>query len=72
MEKQIFIVEVMDRQKQTWQGQLYWIKGNKKISFRSVTEMLHLMNSVIADDGEGWKPEAEKGAKEQRRGQEKC
>ena len=50
--KQTFIVEIIDHQKYTWQGQVHWIQGNKKMSFRSVMEMLHLMDSVIADNEE--------------------
>ena len=49
MKKQTFIVEVIDHQRGTWQGQILWVQGNKKISFRSVMEMLHLMDSVIID-----------------------
>ena len=51
--KQTFIVEVIDHQKCTWQGRIYWVQGNKKILFRSVMEMLHLMDSVIIDEEEG-------------------
>lgn len=50
VKKQVFIVEVMDRQKSTWQGQIFWVQGNKKISFRSVMEMLHLIDSVLLDE----------------------
>ena len=53
MGKQTFVVEVIDHQKSTWQGQIFWVQGNRKISFRSVMEMLHLMNSVIADGENG-------------------
>ena len=51
--KQTFIVEVIASQKCTWQGQIHWIQGDKKKSFRSVMEMLHLMDSVIADGNSG-------------------
>ncbi len=47
MEKQTFVVEVVDHQRSTWQGHISWVQGNKKISFRSVMEMLYLMDSVI-------------------------
>ena len=46
--KQTFVVEIIEQQKDTWQGQIHWIQGNKKESFRSVLEMLHLMESAIA------------------------
>ena len=59
MGKQTFIVEVIDHQKSTWQGQVYWIQGDKKISFRSVMELLHLMDSAISDEGDGRRQEKE-------------
>ncbi len=53
-ERQTFIVDIIAHQKCTWQGQIHWIQGDKKISFRSVMEMLHLMDSVITDEDEQW------------------
>ena len=50
--KQTFIVEIIDHQRSTWQGQIHWIQGNEKISFRSVMEMLHLMDSAINDEND--------------------
>ncbi len=47
MKKQTFIVEVIDRHRSIWQGQIFWVQGNEKISFCSVMEMLRLMDSVI-------------------------
>ena len=58
--RQTFIVEVLDHQKCTWQGQIYWVQGNKKILFRSVMEMLHLMDSVIGDEDDSHPQETEK------------
>ena len=55
--KQTFVIEVVEHQKYTWQGQIHWIQGNKKVTFRSVMEMLHLMDSVILEEGKGL-PEA--------------
>ena len=48
--KQTFIVEIIDYQKSTWKGQIHWLQEDKKISFRSVLEMLHLMNSVLLEE----------------------
>ena len=62
--KQTFIVEIIDHQKSTWQGQIHWVQGNRKISFRSVLEMLHLIDSVIGEGEDGkWGTEA--GTKEE-------
>ena len=48
--KQVFVLEIMDNQKNTWQGQLRWLQGQKESSFRSVLELLHLVDSVINRD----------------------
>ncbi len=48
--KQVFILEVMNNQKGTWQGQLRWIDGKKDRSFRSALELLHLVDSVINEE----------------------
>ena len=53
MKKQTFIVEVIDHQRGTWQGQIHWVQGNKKIPFRSIMEMLHLMDSALPDGEDG-------------------
>lgn len=50
--KQTFIVEIIGYQKSTWQGQIHWIQEDKKISFRSVLEMLHLMDSVLLEEND--------------------
>lgn len=47
--KQAFILEIMDNQKNTWQGQIRWIQGGKECPFRSVLELLHLIDSAIND-----------------------
>ena len=50
MKKNTFIVEVSDTQNQSWQGQIEWVQGKKKESFRSVMELLQLIDSVVYDD----------------------
>ena len=50
--KQTFIVEILDYQRQTWQGRIHWIQEDKKMSFRSTMEMLHLMDSALLDDAD--------------------
>lgn len=47
-ERQTFVVDVVACQKCTWQGQIHWIQEDKKVLFRSVMEMLHLMDSALA------------------------
>lgn len=50
-EKQTFIVEVSDTQNQSWQGRIEWVQGQKKQSFRSVMELLRLIDSAVYDEG---------------------
>ena len=51
VKKQTFIIEVNDTQNQSWQGQIEWIQGHKKESFRSVMELLQLMDSAVYEKG---------------------
>ena len=50
MKKQMFILEVNDTQDHSWQGQLKWIQGDSKQSFRSVIEMLRLIDSAVGEE----------------------
>ena len=45
--KQTFIIEISDIQNQSCQGQIEWVQGQKKQSFRSVMELLRLMDSAV-------------------------
>lgn len=45
--KQTFILEISDTQNQSWQGKVEWIQGKKKESFRSVLELLRMLDSVV-------------------------
>ena len=42
-----FEVSVKFMQNSTWQGQIHWIENNRKQSFRSVLEMLRLMDEAL-------------------------
>ncbi len=48
-EKQTFIVEVNDTQSHSWQGKIEWVQGRKQQSFRSVMELLRLIDSAVCD-----------------------
>lgn len=43
-----FLIQVKFRQYTSWQGQVLWNEGKKKIHFRSVLELLKLIDSVIS------------------------
>lgn len=43
-----FMVNVLRRQNATWQGTVQWLEGGKKQHFRSMLELVRLMEEVIA------------------------
>lgn len=50
--KQTFILEINDTRNQSWQGKVEWVQMHKQQSFRSVMELLGLINSVICGEKE--------------------
>ena len=50
MKKQMFILEINDTQDHSWQGQVKWIQGESKQGFRSVIELLRLIDSVVGEE----------------------
>jgi len=54
-----FEVSVRFQQNATWQGQILWAEKNIKQNFRSVLEMLKLMDEALAEGDAktvGWEP----------------
>ena len=52
-----FIVRVQHRQNSSWQGRITWMEQDKTINFRSVWEMVKLIESAVEttdkpDEGE--------------------
>ena len=45
-----FEIAVRFRQNATWQGQITWVEKNLKQNFRSVLEMLRLMDEALMED----------------------
>lgn len=45
-----FVLEIKDTQSQSWQGKIKWIEGQKEETFRSVLEMITLLDSVVQTD----------------------
>jgi len=45
--KATFAVKILFRQNASWQGSVSWLEGEKEESFRSVLELLLLMNSAM-------------------------
>ena len=42
-----FIVRVQHRQNSSWQGRITWMEKDKTINFRSVWEMVKLIESAV-------------------------
>jgi len=56
-QKCTFEISVRFQQNSTWQGQILWAEKNMKQSFRSVLEMLRLMDEAMGDGSSrpvGW------------------
>ena len=43
-----FSLTIMFRQNTTWQGTLFWMEKNKELHFRSVLELLMMIDNAIA------------------------
>ena len=50
--KSTFEITVKFRQNATWQGQIFWAEKNLRQNFRSVLEMLKLMDEALSEGGQ--------------------
>jgi len=50
-----FQLRILFRQNASWQGSLVWLEGTQEQSFRSVLELIHLMDSALHLAAEGGK-----------------
>ena len=56
-----FIIRVQHRQNSSWQGRITWVEEDKTLYFRSVWEMVKLIEEALADykedesESESWK-----------------
>lgn len=50
---QSFVITIRGQENHTWQGSISWVEGKKQENFRSVLELIRLMDSAIShDEGE--------------------
>ena len=56
-----FIVRVQHRQNSSWQGRLTWVEEDKTINFRSIWEMIKLIENAVDtvsepedEESQGW------------------
>jgi len=50
--KSSFVVQILDAQNQTWQGTVTWLNGKHTQPFRSLLELIKLMDSAISSPQE--------------------
>ena|GEM_PF-1907324 len=51
MKKPTFLVQMLDTQNLTWQGTITFLETNQKLAFRSVLELIKLMDSAVTQAG---------------------
>lgn len=49
---QSFVVEVKSQENHSWQGTITWVEGKKTEHFRSVLELIRLMDSTLENERE--------------------
>ena len=54
-----FVVQIMGMQNQTWQGTVTWLNGKHTEAFRSLLELIKLMDSAVNSEPEEAEIEAE-------------
>ena len=50
--RQTFLVHIVENQNATWQGDVTWLDEEKKESFRSLLELIKLMDMAVGSCGE--------------------
>ena len=61
-EKPSFLVQIHFQQKSTWQGTITWTERGHTQNFRSMLELIKLMDSAVKESmGEGEAPTWESG-----------
>ena len=45
-----FVIRVQHRQNNSWQGRVTWLEENKTENFRSVLELIHLIDDALGTE----------------------
>lgn len=45
--KESFVIQIIDTQNQTWQGTITWLNGKHTHNFRSLLELIKLIDSAL-------------------------
>ena len=54
MVKETFVVHVTGREDATWQGQVTWLDERETRSFRSMLELIKLMDAAMEEEMPGY------------------
>lgn len=46
-----FLIRIIFRQNTTWMGEIHWLNAEKKLYFRSLMELIMLMQEALARSG---------------------
>lgn len=55
--KETFVIHVISRENATWQGQVTWLNQTETRSFRSMLELVKLMDMVLDAEEHGFMEE---------------
>lgn len=47
-----FVIHIISQEKSTWQGQVTWLGENETVHFRSMLELVKLMDAALLETGE--------------------
>lgn len=56
-EKETFMIHIMSRENASWQGQVTWLNQTETRNFRSMLELIKLMDTVLDADEFGFTEE---------------
>jgi len=48
-----FVVRIYGQENATWQGEVHWTRGQKKLNFRSALELMKLIDSALETSQQG-------------------
>ncbi|MDO5417646.1 MAG: hypothetical protein Q4F29_10635 [Lachnospiraceae bacterium] len=48
--KESFIIHIVSQENSTWQGQITWLDKNQTLNFRSMLEMIKLLDTAMESE----------------------
>ena len=51
--RETFVVHIIDQENATWQGQVTWLERKETMSFRSLLELIRLMDGAVDKEEQG-------------------